>query len=92
MADDVTKSIVKDDTTLTGTQDTTSERSTSGTSCVTQGGADPGKECVFPFKFGTLTYNECAWNYAPDDNSAWCSTLTDSDGNHVNGQGRDSVI
>ena len=27
--------------------------------CSTVGGDDPNKECVFPFTFGGVTYNEC---------------------------------
>ena len=27
--------------------------------CVTVGGDDPNKACVFPFTFGGVTYNEC---------------------------------
>jgi len=46
--------------------------------CLTTG----GQACVFPFKFGAVTFNSCttAGGYAP-----WCSTKVDSNGVHVGG-------
>ena len=53
--------------------------------CQTVGGPDPGKSCIFPFKFQDKIYNECPFD--PDDQSkTWCSTKVDSNGNHVVGQ------
>ena len=57
-------------------------------SCMTESGPDSGKECTFPFQFGDVTYNECTYDAnEPGDTEPWCSTLTDSDGVHVGGQG-----
>ena len=41
-----------------------------------------GKDCVFPFKYNDEEYNECTWEEAPTG-EAWCSTLVDEAGNHV---------
>ena len=56
--------------------------------CATVGGADPGQTCIFPFRFNGALYNACTY----DGNSAgetepWCSTLTNSNDEHVYGQG-----
>ena len=57
--------------------------------CTTVSGADPGKTCVFPFRFNGVLYNECTLNgNAPGETEPWCSTLTDSNDNHQGGQGR----
>merc|ERR1711892_1598766 len=41
-----------------------------------------GQSCVFPFKYGGVTYNTCttAGGFAP-----WCSTQVDSSGVHIAG-------
>eukprot|EP00931_Biecheleriopsis_adriatica_P019530 TRINITY_DN13283_c0_g1_i2.p1 TRINITY_DN13283_c0_g1~~TRINITY_DN13283_c0_g1_i2.p1 ORF type:complete len:423 (-),score=46.55 TRINITY_DN13283_c0_g1_i2:140-1408(-) len=54
-------------------------------SCTTAGtsGVGPGIECVLPFKYGGATYSSCT---RFDAVSPWCSTQTDGDGNHINGQ------
>ena len=58
------------------------------TGCTTVSGPDPGKECVFPFNFNGVTYNACTLDgNADDETEPWCSTLTDSNGDHVGGQG-----
>jgi len=58
------------------------------TGCRTVSGEDPNKECVFPFGFGGVTYNECIFEgNAPGDTEPWCSTLTDANDDHVGGQG-----
>jgi len=45
---------------------------------------DPGKECVFPFKYENVTYFGCPMD--PEDATRrWCSTKTDENGVHVTG-------
>lgn len=40
-------------------------------------------KCVFPFNFEGSTYNKCAlWE---ETNKYWCSTLVDSNNNHIKG-------
>ena len=39
---------------------------------------DPGKRCVFPFTYNTITYNECI--YEPGDVHPWCATELDANG------------
>jgi len=48
-----------------------------------------GKQCVFPFTFYGVTYTGCAeWMYGGQYmGKRWCSTRTDSNGEHVDGQG-----
>ena len=59
-----------------------------GTTCITVGGSDPNKPCVFPFQFGGDVYNECIFEgNQPGETEPWCSTQTDSNGVHVGGQG-----
>ena len=55
-------------------------------SCITIGGADIGALCIFPFYFDNTVYRDCTLNRS-DDGKLWCSTLTDSNGNHVQNQG-----
>ena len=51
--------------------------------CITTGGPNPGKPCIFPFTFKGVTYNGCA----PEVKSeTWCSTKVDKNGKHVTGQ------
>ena len=45
---------------------------------------DPEKECIFPFKHDNITYNGCPIDPI-DETKRWCSTLTDDNGDHVNG-------
>ena len=48
-----------------------------------------GESCVFPFRFRGVLYNECTFEgNAPEDTEPWCSTLTDSNDDHVSGQGK----
>lgn len=56
-------------------------------SCRTIGGGDIGASCIFPFTYKDITYTGCIFVDA-DDRKPWCSTLTDSDGQHVGGQGK----
>jgi len=55
---------------------------------VTEGPAR-GQDCAFPFRWGGKTYYECTkWTYGgANQGKLWCSTKTDYQGNHVNGQG-----
>ena len=43
-----------------------------------------GLSCVFPFKFRGVTYDECT--DAEFDQRMWCSTETDANGDHIEGQ------
>jgi len=57
--------------------------------CLTESGPDAGNSCKFPFRFNGQTYYSCArytWS-GQDYGKYWCSTMTDRNGNHVNGQG-----
>ena len=56
-------------------------------SCRTIGGGDIGASCIFPFTYKDITYTGCIFVDA-DDRKPWCSTLTDSEGQHVGGQGK----
>jgi len=62
-----------------------STRPTSG--CTTNGGGDSGASCVFPFTYKEKVYRGCILVDA-DDGIPWCSTLTDSTGQHIGGQGK----
>ena len=55
--------------------------------CVTVSGGTTGVACVFPFIFKDKKHNSCTLVDA-DDGIPWCSTLTDSDGVHLGGQGK----
>ena len=53
--------------------------------CVTVSGPNPGKPCVFPFRYQNKVYTGCDTD--PDDSTkTWCSTKTDKNGRHVTGQ------
>ena len=55
---------------------------------MTVGGPDPDKQCVFPFIFSGVTYYECTLaGNQQGETQEWCSTLTDSNGLHVGGEG-----
>ena len=59
-----------------------------GGTCVTVGGPASGRPCVFPFRFGGVTYNQCTFEgNQPGETEPWCSTRTDGSGNHIGGQG-----
>lgn len=51
--------------------------------------AGPGVRCVFPFKWDGTTHFSCTpWTFGgPSQGRDWCSTKTDSDNNHINGEG-----
>lgn len=60
----------------------------SGDTChTTPDSKDPGAKCIFPFKFKGETYHGCPPDLG-DPTRGWCSTKTDSDGNHVSGEGK----
>ena len=53
--------------------------------CITNGGPNAGKPCIFPFIWKSVTYNGCPPD--PEVNSeTWCSTKVDENGNHIIGQ------
>ena len=53
--------------------------------CLTKGGANPNKPCVFPFTWNGAIYSGCPVD--PDDeNERWCSTKVDANGLHLQGQ------
>jgi len=54
--------------------------------CKTVSGPSANQPCVFPFKWNGKTYNNCPVD-SDDTNETWCSTKTDSNGNHITGQG-----
>ena len=60
----------------------------SPTICRTVRGPDSGYPCVFPFRFEGVLHKECTFvgNY-PGETEPWCSTLTNSNDDHVGGQG-----
>jgi len=56
------------------------------TCLTTSDSKDPGAKCVFPFKYKGKTYTGCP-PVLGNPGRTWCSTKTDSDGNHVSGGG-----
>jgi len=50
--------------------------------CITKSGNKPWAKCVFPFRYGGKTYTGCT---KAGHNALWCSTKTDSNGNHISG-------
>ena len=65
-------------------------------SCFTNGGANPGANCVFPFTFAGRTHKGCTLGQteqifeseadAKFNEALWCSTKTDQNGKHVGGE------
>lgn len=53
--------------------------------CLTIGGADPNRTCIFPFVFEGIKYSTCIKIISYDINP-WCSTMVDETGMHVSGQ------
>ena len=54
------------------------------TKCITVGGADPGKPCLFPFKYGGVWFNGCtSEGKEAGDTNKWCSTKNYQDGEAV---------
>jgi len=53
-------------------------------------GPDRNAPCKFPFIYRGQTHDECAvWNYGgKNQGKLWCSTQTDPDGYHANGNGK----
>ena len=57
--------------------------------CITEGGDDPGKLCVFPWKYSkypTTEYKGCA-NPDDDPRGSWCGTEL-TDGEYIYGSGK----
>lgn len=55
----------------------------SSDSCETVSGPQSRSACVFPFKFRGVTYDGCT--EVASEGTPWCSTKTDSNGVHVQG-------
>ena len=58
----------------------------SGCSSTVTGGPREFVPCAFPFLFDGRTFNTCT-SHLDGDNKLWCSTQTDSQGNHMGGSG-----
>ena len=56
-----------------------------GSPCITNGGPNPGKPCIFPFIFKGVTYNACPPD-PKEKSETWCSTKVDGNKNHVTGE------
>ena len=58
------------------------------TNCSTVSGPNPNAQCIFPFKYGGITYHQCTTaGNAAGDITTWCSTLVDESGVHIGGAG-----
>jgi len=56
--------------------------------CLAVGGPGNGLPCVFPFKYGRITYTTCSNKFKNKTNNLpWCSTKVDEKGKHVGGGG-----
>ena len=53
--------------------------------CLTISGPNPGKPCIFPFKYNGTIFNGCERDHE-DRTKTWCSTKVDSKGNHIPNQ------
>ena len=53
--------------------------------CITTGGPDANKTCIFPFTYKGKIYTNCTLD-GDSSGGSWCSTLVDESGNHVGGQ------
>ena len=51
--------------------------------CITNGGPDANSKCIFPFTFGTKSYNTCTWKPSSPEGKPWCLTLLDDNGNAI---------
>ena len=51
--------------------------------CLTTGGGNTGKPCIFPFKYNGKEYNHCQWKKG--ESEPWCSTKV-TKGHHVGDQ------
>jgi len=68
---------------------TTAPTTTPNSGCATVSGDDPGKTCIFPFRFQGVLYNACTFDHnTPGDTEPWCSTSTNANDDHDNGQGK----
>ena len=57
--------------------------------CSAVSGPGAGAACVFPFTWNSVTHDTCApWEWGGEgEGQLWCSTLTDTGGDHVAGGG-----
>ena len=52
--------------------------------CVTKGGPDPNKPCVFPFNDRGISYNKCT--SGTSGGKPWCPTEVDKNGYYLTGK------
>ena len=55
-------------------------------SCMTTSGASPNSPCIFPFIYNGYEHTNCLF-VKGQEWEPWCSTLVDSAGEHIGGQG-----
>jgi len=65
------------------------EKMCNDSKCSVIEGPAQGQECVFPFVWGGRRFTSCTqWTYGGQhQDKLWCSTKTDSQDRHINGQG-----
>ena len=74
--------------TYTNLSSTYTNSSSTYTNCSTVSGPNPNAQCIFPFKYGGITYHQCTTaGNAAGDFTTWCSTLVDESGVHIGGAG-----
>ena len=56
-----------------------------GSDCVTTSGPQQNVPCVFPFTYEGISFPACV-NYKGPMDQYWCSTKTNTDGTHIEGQ------
>jgi hypothetical protein len=54
--------------------------------CITVGGPNPGKSCIFPFTYNGIKRTSCAWDHWA--NSDWCQIEIPSNGSAIKRQGK----
>ena len=52
--------------------------------CETNGGDDANQQCVFPFSYEGVTYEDCT--SVGNNGTDWCSTEVDENGEYVSGK------
>merc|ERR1711868_101710 len=70
-------------TTSTTTTSTTTTNTITANQCWTKSGAMINAPCIFPFIYQGVTYTSCTT--AGRFSEPWCSTATDTNGNHIIG-------
>ena len=60
--------------------------------CRTVAGPSPGMKCIFPFTVGEVTHMACTTRFLNPEDTPWCSTKVDDNGNHIGGQGGYSLM